>query len=92
MKSSTIHNENDINVLKNRITEFQGLKNNIILKIKRIRHNIESMKHNSSRCDVCKDDIHRASYSRHLKSKKHLESTSQNETIIVKKNPIKRVV
>ena len=55
------------------------------MKIKRIRQNIESMNNNSSRCDVCKIDIHRASYSRHLKSKKHLESTSQNEIIIPKK-------
>ena len=30
------------------------------------------MKNNRVRCDVCKIDIHRASYKRHLKNKKHL--------------------
>ena len=29
------------------------------------------MKYNGVRCDVSKIDIHRASYSRHLKIKKH---------------------
>ena len=30
------------------------------------------MIHNNVRCEVCKIDVHRASYSRHLKSKEHL--------------------
>ena len=50
------------------------------------------MKQNSIRSDVCKTDIHGASYSRHLESKKHLENISQNKVIVPKKNPIKRVV
>ena len=50
------------------------------------------MKHNRVRCDICKNDIHRASYSRHLKSKKHLENISQNKVIVPRKKPIKRVV
>ena len=48
------------------------------------------MKYKTERCNVCKIDIHRASMSRHLKSKKHLEKISQKKVIIPKKNPIKR--
>ena len=50
------------------------------------------MKYNSVRCDVCKIDIHRVSYSRHFKKKKHLENIQQNKVIIPRKKPIKRVV
>ena len=48
------------------------------------------MKNNSVRCDICKIDIHRASYSTHLKSKKHLENITQNNVIVPKRNPIER--
>ena len=44
------------------------------------------------RCDICKIDIHRASYARHLKGKKHLEYVSQNVVIIPRKSLKKRVV
>ena len=37
---------------------------------------------NSRRCDICKADVHRASFVKHLKSKKHLENIKQNEMII----------
>ena len=37
---------------------------------------------NSRRCDICKIDVHRASYMKHLRSKKHLENMKQNEMII----------
>ena len=37
---------------------------------------------NSRRCDVCKIDVHRASYMKHTRSKKHLENMKQNELII----------
>ena len=37
---------------------------------------------NNRRCDICKIDIHRASYNKHLRSKKHLENEKQNEMII----------
>ena len=30
-------------------------------------------KKNSRKCDICKIDVHRASYVKHLKSKKYLE-------------------
>ena len=37
---------------------------------------------NSRRCEICKVDVHRASFVKHLKSKKHLENKKQNEMII----------
>ena len=37
---------------------------------------------NSSKCDVCNIDVHRASYVKHLRSRKHLENGKQNEMII----------
>ena len=37
---------------------------------------------NSRKCNVCNIDVHRASYVKHLRSKKHLENIKQNEMII----------
>ena len=37
---------------------------------------------NSRRCDDCKIDVHRASYNKHLRSKKHIENIKHNEMII----------
>ena len=37
---------------------------------------------NSRKCDVCKIDVHRASYLKHLRSKKHIENMKKNEMII----------
>ena len=37
---------------------------------------------NSRRCEICNVDVHRASYSKHLRSKKHLEKIKQDEMII----------
>ena len=37
---------------------------------------------NSRKCEVCDIDVHRASYVKHLRSKKHLENMKQNEMII----------
>ena len=37
---------------------------------------------NSRKCDVCNIDVHRASYIKHLRSKKHVENIKQNEMII----------
>ena len=34
------------------------------------------------KCEFCNIDIHKASYNKHLKSKKHLENITQNEMII----------
>ena len=37
---------------------------------------------NSRKCDICNVDVHRASYIKHLRSKKHIENMKQNEMII----------
>ena len=37
---------------------------------------------NSRRCKICNVDVHRASYIKYLRSKKHLENIQQNEMII----------
>ena len=37
---------------------------------------------NSRTCDICKVNIHRASFVKHFRSKKHLENEKQNEMII----------
>ena len=34
------------------------------------------------RCDICNVDVHRASYNKHMRSKKHLANMEQNEMII----------
>ena len=36
----------------------------------------------SRKCEICKIDVHRASYVKHLRIKKHLEKMKQNEMII----------
>ena len=37
---------------------------------------------NNRTCDICNVNVHRASFAKHLKSKKHLENIEQNEMII----------
>ena len=37
---------------------------------------------NSRKCDVCNVDVHKTSYAKHLKSKKHLENEKLVEMII----------
>ena len=37
---------------------------------------------NSRRCEICNVEIHRASFVKHMKSKKHLENMKQNELIV----------
>ena len=37
---------------------------------------------NSRNCVICNVDVHKASYQKHLRSKKHLENEKQNEMII----------
>ena len=43
LKNSIIHYENDISVLKDKIKDFENSKNKILIKMKRIRHNIQNM-------------------------------------------------
>ena len=66
IRNNIKHYKNDTVVLENRLIEFINLKNNILLK----------------KCVICNIDIHRASYNKHLISKKHLENIKQNEMII----------
>ena len=37
---------------------------------------------NSHTCDICNVNVHRASFVKHLRSKKHSEKEKQNEMII----------
>ena len=37
---------------------------------------------NSLKCEICNVDVHRASYIKHLRSKKHMEKIKRNEMII----------
>ena len=37
---------------------------------------------NSRRCEICNVDVHRASYMKHIKNKKHINNMKQNEMII----------
>ena len=37
---------------------------------------------NSRTCEICNVNVHRASFVKHLRSKKHLENIEQNEMII----------
>ena len=37
---------------------------------------------NGRKCEICKIDVHKASYLKHLRSKKHLGNIKQKEMII----------
>ena len=37
---------------------------------------------NNRKCEICIVDVHRASYAKHLRSKKHLENEKLNEMVI----------
>ena len=37
---------------------------------------------NSRKSEICKVNVHRASYTKHLRSKTHLENIKQNERVI----------
>ena len=50
------------------------------------------MNYNRIRYVFFDSDIHTASYSKHLKSKTHLQNMTQNIVSSPRKNPIKRVV
>ena len=66
--------KNDAIILNNRILEFERIKSNILLRIEKVKIDLENMNQNNmKRCVDCGIDIHRASYSKHLKSKKHLD-------------------
>ena len=73
IKNSIKHYRIDTIMLQNRVLEFENLKNIILSKIEKAKADLENMdQNNMKRCESCNTDIHRASYSRHSKSKKHL--------------------
>ena len=53
---------------------------------------------NSRTCDICNVNVHRASFAKHLRSKKHLENVEKNEMIIPdwffkeEKTPVKKKI
>ena len=70
LKNDISHYKKDTIMLKDRLTEFENLKNNLILRIEKIKADVENMEQNNmKRCEVCYIDVHRASYSRHLKKR-----------------------
>ena len=72
-------------IVLDRPLEIEGLKNGILKEMNRIRYTIEIMKCIRVSCDICETDVHRASYSRHLINKNHLEKTIQNNEIVHRK-------
>ena len=79
IKNDISHYKNDTIMLNNRILEFESLKDNLFLRKEKIKADVENMSQNNTiRCVDCNIDIHRASYSRHLKTKKHLEKIMLN--------------
>ena len=79
-------------MLNDRIIEFPEIKVNILIKIKRIQHNIKIMKYKKPGCDICEIDIHGTFSGRPLKSKSHLEKIQQKKVIVLRKNPKKWVL
>ena len=74
-------------MLNNRILEFESLIDNILLRIEKIKADVENMEQNNTiRCVDCNIDIHRACYSRHLKTKKHLEKNNIKSKKVINKD------
>ena len=92
LKNDISHYKNDTIMLNNRILEFESLKDNILLRIEKIQADVENMEQNNTiRCVVCNIDIHRASYSRHLKTKKHLEKNNIKPKKVIDKEANKNI-
>ena len=89
-RNDIIHYKNDTILLKDRLIEFENLKNNLLFRIKKIEADVENMDQNiMKRCEGCNVVIHRASYSRHLKTKRHLEKKEINSRKIFHKDDVK---
>ena len=74
LKNDISHYKNDTVMLNDRLIEFENLRNKILSRMEKIKTDVENMEQNSmKRCEDCNIDVHRASYSRHLKTKRHLE-------------------
>ena len=90
IKNDISHYKNDAIMLNNRILEFESLKHNILLRIEKIKADVVNMSQNNmKRCVDCNIDVHRASYSRHLKTKRHLEKKEIKTRKIIDKDNIK---
>ena len=87
LKNAISHYKKDKIMLKNRILEFESLIDNILLRIEKIKADVENMGQNDTiRCVDCNIDIHRASYSRHLKTKRHLEKNDIKPKKVINKD------
>ena len=87
IKNDIKYYKNDIFILKDRLVEFENLKDIILLRIEKNKADIENMdRNNMKRCEDCNIDIHRASYSRHLNTKRHLEKKGIKPRKIIDKN------
>ena len=92
LKNDIRHYKDDTIMLRNRILEFESLKDNILSRIEKIKADVENMEQNNTiRCGDCNIDIHRASYSRHLKTKKHLEKNNFKPKRVTDKDNIKEL-
>ena len=81
------HYKNDTIILNNRILELESIKYNILLRIEKVKIDLENMKQNNTiRCNDCNIDIHRAGYSRHLKSRKHLDKNNIKPKKVIDKD------
>ena len=90
IRNKISHYKNDTIILKDRILDFENLKNIILLRIEKIKTDVKNMQQNNmKRCEECNIDIHRASYSRHLKTKSHLENKEIKPKKIIDKNDVK---
>ena len=90
IKNDISHYKNDTIMLNIRILEFESIKDNILLRIEKIKTDVENMRQNNTiRCVDCNIDIHRASYSRHLKTKKHLQKIDIKPKKVIDKDNIK---
>ena len=92
IKNDNKHYKNDTIMLNNRILEIESLKCNILLRIENIKTDVENMKQNNTiRCVDCNIVIHRASYSRHLNTKKHLEKSNIKAKKVIDKETNKNI-
>ena len=90
LRNDISHYKNDTIMLQDRLIEFESLKNNILLRIEKNKTDVENMvENNMKRCEDCDIDVHRASYSRHLKTKKHLEKKGIKPKKIIDKDDVK---
>ena len=93
LKNDISHYKNDTIMLKDRLMEFENLKNNLLLGIVKIEADVENMQQNNmKRCEDCNIDIQRASYSRHLKTKNHLEKKGTRPEKIIDKDDVKESI